>query len=259
MCLELELDGVGDPKPPFRWSFSQWENYNTCPQKWKFQSILKLPRQPPGPAAARGLDMHDRAEKYIKREIDLEECVHGDPTLMFGDKKPAVIHSKYIPILDAFRDHRGFAMHTERKGAFTRDWQLTAPTDKFASAIVVLDAVRVGGDRYDKEDDHVGVCSVAEWKSGKPKDSHSEQRSLYAAYAWKHWVQPITRVTTYYLEDTAPPQRLTVKSEEGFENIRVKWQQRIDEMQTNSICAPRPGFHCNWCDYSKKKGGPCQF
>jgi hypothetical protein len=53
-------------KPPFRWSFSQWETYNGCPAKWKFKSVLKVPGGPPGPAAARGTEIHASVEEYCK-------------------------------------------------------------------------------------------------------------------------------------------------------------------------------------------------
>jgi hypothetical protein len=259
MTQEIELDGLGDPIPPFRWSFSQWETYNTCPQKWKFQSILKLPRQPPGPAAARGLDMHDRVEHYIMGQIDVEQCVTGDPTKLFGDKRPAKVDRKYIPILDQFRNHSGGIRWTEHKMAFDVGWYLCDAKSKHASTICVLDAVRVGAAYWDKADEHAGYCSIGEWKSGKPKDTHADQRSLYAMFGWKAWPHKIVQVTTYYLEDTAPPQRLTLKTEEGFENLKAKWQGRIEEMQRNDICAPKPGWHCNYCDFSKRAGGPCQF
>ena len=254
-----ELNSLGEPAPTFRWSFSQWETYNSCPQKWKFQSILKLPRMPPGPAAARGLDMHDRAEKYILGQIDLETCVNGDPNARFGDKTAAKISRKYIPLLDSYRNHEGGMKFTEYKVAFDSGWYLCPPANKHAAAIAVLDAVKVGSAYWDKSSETADICDIAEWKSGKPKDTHADQRKLYAMFGARLWLKPITRVTTYYLEDTAPPARLTLKSEEGFENLKILWQGRIDEMRTNSICAPKPSWGCNYCDYAKRAGGPCQF
>lgn len=251
------VNSLGVPKPKFRASFSQWETYQQCPQKWKFGSIMKLPRTPPGPAAARGLHMHDRAEKFIKGELD--DVNTWEPGLMFGDKKPAVIHAKYIPMLMQFRNQPNGERYTEKKLAFDSEWYVCGPTSEHAAFIAVLDAARVGGNRIDKNDCDNGKVFVGEWKSGKPKDTHADQRKIYAMFAWKLWMNPHVEVTTYYLEDTAPPQRLTLKSESGFETLKAMWQGRVDEMATNSICAPRPGFHCRWCDFAKNKGGPCQF
>lgn len=244
-------------KPPFRWSFSQWETYNQCPQKWRFKSIMKLPGSPPGPAAARGLDMHDRVDKYITSQIDEQKLVYGNPSARFGDKKPAVIHAKYLPMLNSYKNHPNGDRSTERKVAFDGEWYLCSPKSKFVSCIAILDAHKYGGERGSAEDTG-HVLDIGEWKSGSPKDTHADQRSLYGMFGLRAWLAYTVRVTTYYLEDTAPPVRLTLKAGD-FDKLKVKWTQRIELMQRDEMCAPRPGVHCNWCDYAKKKGGPCAF
>lgn len=255
--MEQETNTFGEPAPPFRWSFSQWENYNECPARWKFKSVMKLPSSPPGPAAARGLDMHDRAERYITGQIDLDECIHGDIEKTFGDKKPAVIHPKYIPILDAYRDHPNGDRGCEKKVAFDVGWHLCPPRTKFTAVMAVIDAYRFGGERG-SEDSENKILRIAEWKSGKPKDTHADQRHLYAMFGLRVWLASRVEVTTYYLEDTAPAVRL-VATEDKFEKMKEKWDKRVRLMQNDQLCAPRPGVYCNWCDYAKKKGGPCAF
>lgn len=228
-------------KPAFRWSFSQWESYNQCPQKWNFQSRMKLPRRPPGPAAARGLQIHDSVEQYVK----------GAPLEVLS---PAV-KPKYIPILDEFRNHPNGDRYTEKKLAFDSEWYVCAPQSKNAACVAVLDAVRyLKPTAADK-----GVLHIGEWKSGKPKDTHGDQRKLYAMFGMRAWLADEVHVTTYYLEDTGPPQRVTLNSAKGFETLKELWSGRISTMQRDEICAPRPGLHCMWCDYAKKQGGPCQF
>jgi hypothetical protein len=240
-----DTNSVGEEKPNFRWSFSQWETYQACPQRWKYQSIMKLPRSPPGPAASRGLEIHASVENYIT----------GSPI----ETLHSAINKKYIPIFDKLRNHPNGDRHVEKKLAFDPGWFLTGPSSKFAACVAVLDAVRVGGDRQDRHDTDNGTVFIYEWKSGKPKDTHEDQRKLYAMFGMRAWMADRVETTTYYLEDTHPPQRLVLKSLEGFERLKALWEGRIAEMRTNQICAPRPGFHCNWCDFSKKRGGPCQF
>lgn len=240
-----ETNAMDEEKPNFRWSFSQWEAYQQCPQKWKFASIMKLPRKPPGPAAARGLEIHNSVDRYIQGE--------GAHVL-----HPA-INQKYIPIFDQFKNHPNGDRYTEKRLAFDPGWHLCGTQSRFVACVAVLDAVRAGGDRNDKHDLHTDTVFVGEWKSGKPKDTHEDQRKLYAMFAWKAWIAARVEVTTYYLEDTEKPQKLVLKSEEGFERMKTLWEGRINEMRTNEICAPRPGYHCNWCDFAKKNGGPCQF
>lgn len=225
----------------FRWSFSQWESYNQCPQKWHFQSRMKLPRQPPGPAAARGLEMHDTVERYIKG---------ADASVLHPD-----INRKYIPILDEFRNHPNGDRHTEKRLGFDSEWYLCSPQLKQAACIAVLDAVRFIKPHHTTE----GVLHIGEWKSGKPKETHSDQRKLYAMFGMRAWLPDVVHVTTYYLEDTAPPARLTVKSQSGFDKLKALWEDRISTMRRDELCAPRPGLYCRWCDFAKSKGGPCQF
>ena len=235
----------------FRWSFSQWETYNQCPAKWKYRSVLKLPSLPPGPAAARGLSMHDRCENYITGQIGVDELLHGDPTKMFGSKKEAKIKETYLPVLDSFKDHENGDRYAEHRLGFDADWYL-AGFGKTASCIGVLDAVRF---------DNNGVLHIGEWKSGTPKDTHADQRKIYALFGLRKWefkrLQEV-RVTTYYLEGTSEAQRLVARPS-AEDKLRALWNGRIEQMQKDTICAPRPNEGCRWCDYAKSKGGPCAF
>lgn len=244
----------------FRWSFSQWETYNTCPFKWKCQSVLKLPRSPSGPAAARGSDLHDRVEGYIKSTNTELDLLTGGPGVRDGvEFARATVARKYIPIFDEFKTHPNGAVHTEYKMGFTHDWYLTSAIAREASCIMVLDAVRAGGHwsgQYKGLDD--GVVRIGEWKSGKPKDTHADQRKMYAIGGLKAWMADRVEVTTYYLEDTAPPQRF-VATASAYPKLTALWSERRDLMIRDDMCAPRPGFYCRWCDFAASKGGPCKF
>lgn len=244
----------------FRWSFSQWEAYNQCPAKWNFQSRLKLPRSPAGAPAQRGLDLHDRVENYIEGRNPASDLLESGPGVRQGiEFVRATVHPKYIPIFDEFKNHPNGARHTEYKLGFDKDWYLTSPNHKEASCIMVLDAVRSGGAWQGKEkgkDD--GVVRIGEWKSGKPKDTHADQRKMYAIGGIKTWLADRVEVTTYYLEDTAPPQRF-VASASAYPKLIALWSERRDLMMRDEMCAPRPGFYCRWCDYAASKGGPCKF
>jgi hypothetical protein len=235
-----------------RWSFSQWETYNSCPAKWKYRYVDKLPSQPPGPAAARGLSMHDRSEAYIMGQIDSDTLTHGDLTKRFGSKKEAVVHPKYIPVLDRFREHENGDRWTEHRLGFDNEWYLSGGISKTAWCIGVLDAVRYTNDF---------IVDIGEWKSGTPKDTHAEQRKMYALMGLRKWgfgQLKEVRGTTYYLEDTAEPARLVVKPT-AEQKLRDLWNGRVEQMVKDQICAPKPNEGCRWCDYAKSKGGPCPF
>lgn len=206
--------------------------------------MLKLPSSPPGPAAARGLEMHDRASQYIMGQIDDLE----PPTQMFGAKRPVLITDKYREVLDEFKNHPNGERYSEHKLSFDDGWYLVGPMSPKAWCVGVLDAAR----------GYNGVVHIGEWKSGSPKNTHADQRKLYALFGLRRWLVDEVRVTTFYFEDTAPPDRLVVRAT-AESKLQSLWQGRVEQMKNDNICAPKPGDQCRWCDYSKAKGGPCVF
>lgn len=240
---------------PFRWSFSQWENYDGCPARWRFKSVLKLPTLPPGPAAARGLALHSRVEDYIMGQCDQEHMLMGNPAARYGDKPEAKVDRKFIPIIDAFKDHPNGDRGVEKKLGFDLDWIGGGYRTGTGGCTMVWDAYRV-----EKDEEGATVVHIGEWKSGKPKDTHKDQRHLYGLGALLNNLGAADKaiVTTHYLEGGYDSNRLTVTSAD-IPKMKAKWDSRIDMMRSDKICAPKPGFGCNWCDFAKKKGGPCQF
>lgn len=244
-----EVDAMGDALPTFRWSFSQWETYQACPAKWKFRYRMRLPGLPPGPAAARGTQAHKRVDNYI---MGVDSSLHNLliwNTVSEEGYFPAAIDKRYLPVINAYRDHENGDKGAEKKLGLDVNWKPHPPTSPCASAIGVLDAYRFTNDK---------ILHVAEWKTGQPKDTHADQRSLYALFGLTHWLPDEVYVTTYYLEHTADPVRLKA-TPDALPRLIDKWQGRIDQMRNDEMCAPRPGFYCKWCDYSKTRGGPCQF
>lgn len=224
-----------DTPKVFRWSFSQWESYNSCPARWKYKSVLRLPGGPPGPAAARGIDMHSSIDDYV--------------TGKRPDVSP-IIKPRYMEIIDGFKNHENGDRHCEYRLAMDDNWSIVGPREPTAALVAVLDAVRVMNEP---------VVKIGEWKSGKPKDTHGDQRKMYATFGLAKWAHAErVEVTTYYLEDTAPPAQL-VASRTALPKLIKIWDDRRSLMVRDELCAPRPGIHCNWCDYAAKRGGPCQF
>lgn len=236
-------------KRGWRWSFSQWENYNGCPARWKYKSVLKLPSAPPGPAAARGLLIHSTIEDYIAQRTDV---AHKD------------IKPNYYPIFDQYRNHPNGERHNEYRMSLADDWSIATPTTSERTwCVVILDAVRVGDEHKGPHSERTTplIAHVGEWKSGKPKDTHADQRKLYALAAAIRWqMVDEVHVTTHYVEGTEKSQRLKVANTDSARGkLKELWERRVHMMRNDAICAPKPGMQCNWCDYSKRKGGPCVF
>jgi hypothetical protein len=172
---------------------------------------------------------------------------------------------KHLGVFNAFREHPNGERYTELMVCTNREWEWQAyPIREKVWLTMILDAVKVGGawgNGFKGQDDVIpsqDVVDIAEWKTGKPKDEHAEQRNLYALGGLIRWKQhDVVRVTTYYLDGKGEPQRLTVKRT-ALDKLKDKWEQRVDTMQSDQLLAPRPGYYCRWCHYSKEKGGPCK-
>lgn len=232
-----------------QWSFTSWSTYNTCPAKYKFKYEQRLKGLPPGPAAQRGIDIHDSIDLYIRSEISAEKL------------HPAINQEVMLPIMDLYRNHPNGERFTELPVYIKDTWESTIKAFRWCT--MVFDACRAGGDWQlkgtEEKDPHEGIVSVAEWKSGSPKDDHKDQRMLYGpgALAWFSYYETV-QVTTYYVEGKFPPVR-TVFKRSAEEKLQKLWNGRVETIDNDEIKAPRPGMYCRWCDYAKDRGGPCMF
>jgi hypothetical protein len=218
-----------------RWSFSQWSMYNKCPAQFGYRYRQRLP-WPQSAAAARGVDKHATVELYIK-------CEKHEPPM--GD---------YLrQTLDSYRHHPNGERYVEYKLGFDRDWNHVWRNGEQSWCVMVLDAARV-----EEPENNQQVVHIAEWKTGKAYDEHKEQRSIYSLGGLRKWPLAVeVQTTTYYLDETAAPARLTVKRS-AEEKLMQLWSGRADQMQNDTTLSPRPGVYCRWCPYSKFKGGPCR-
>jgi len=149
-------------------------------------------------------------------------------------------------VLDRYRDPSNGELFTEYKVAFDDDWQRTLPTADNVRFVGVFDAVL----------NRAGEVEIGEWKTGKPKDTHGDQRRLYALMAFQTWEPEVVTATTYYFDATSKPQILTAKKSAVGKLIKI-WNDRHDQIERDTFHPPRPGFHCRWCDFSRTKAGPC--
>ena len=98
---------------------------------------------------------------------------------------------------------------------------------------------------------------VQEWKTGKIYDDHADQRKLYLLGSSVLWpAAQVYHIQSYYF-DQDKKKKLELTHEE-LADVRRDFTSRLTIMENDDIMAPRPGFYCAWCGYSKYKGGPCR-
>lgn len=210
------------------WSYTKLSKYEKCPAAFNYKYNFKI-ADPAGPAAQRGTKLHETVEAFTKGEIsELPETIH---------------HSALIKQL---KTDGGVA---EAELYFNDKWELVPKEGYWC--VMKLDVLVDFGKQ----------ATVWDYKSGRFYESHYDQLMLYslgalikfpnaelvqsgAIYIDKPELTPITR--------TAYPEQLP--------SLKEHYERRVERMVEDREYRPTPSKDaCQWCAYSKKKGGPCQF
>lgn len=162
--LRITLEGLPEPPEPqqgdagFRTSVTGLVTYASCPRRFFWSEIDRLPRRP-SPALRHGIEVHRRIELHNRGTLALDEAVEGFYDLA-GDGEEAAAGG-----FAAFRDSR-FAAQRPR-------W-VEAPFElKVGDARVAgrIDAI------YEPEP---GTWEVVDFKSGRRRDDPSLEVQLQA-------------------------------------------------------------------------------
>lgn len=232
-------------KPVTSWSFSRYHDYKSCPAKFKFKHLLKLP-EPQNEAMARGDAIHKLAEKYIKgegRTLPPELKLLGDEFKM----------------LRALYKKKLSGMVVEDNWSFTNEWHQTRWDDWVKCWVrIKLDCAHVLVD---------DVMVVTDWKSGKfrpdQNEAYLEQLELYALSALLlhpriQQVKPRLGYIDQGLFYPENPEEL-VFTRADISRLKKLWEKRVKPMFVDKTFAPRPNNNCRWCHFRKSNGGPCKF
>jgi len=231
------------PKGLTSWSFSRFNSYTKCPLAAKLSIIDRLP-QGESPAMARGDSIHKQAASYISGELDQLP----DSLALFKD------------LFNDLRDRYGEDVAVEDTWALRRDWSVTTWDDWTGCWLrIKTDAVRL-------VDEHLDIL---DWKTGKfsPQYNVAEyelQIELYSLGALLMYGEAIPELTVsphlvYLDHGIVYPSSPLVFTMKDLPRLKLTWQDRTRAMLNDRTFAPNPGYACQWCAYSKSKGGPCVY
>jgi len=212
------------------WSYSRYALYTECPAKAKYKFIDKLP-EPPAPAMERGNKIHKLAEDYTKgliKKLPPELKLYKHEFEILKNSKPVV----------------------EESWCFKNDWSETVWND-WAGCWV---RIKVDAGCLDEQD-----LYVIDHKTGKPREGYEEQLSLYALAGmlkYPHIKQVHTQL--WYLDHAQDPVAMTYDIKQR-EDLRKDWEKRVSPMLNDTRFTPKPSYKCQYCAFSKAKGGPCKF
>lgn len=218
---------VDEVKMPPQWSYSRWSTYDQCPYRAKLQYIDGL-SSGTSDATERGTEVHSMAEDWLKskKEYPLP------PVFGFFKKE--------------FQELRKRGAASEHEWIFDKDWNVIK--DMHGRWLLVrIDAIcNVGKKRI----------KIIDFKTGKIRDSHEKQMSLYALAAFEA-IPEVEEVETelWYIDQHHTARNLYLRT--GANSLKSLWIRRITPMFNDRIFAPNPSRLCGWCPFSEEKGGPC--
>jgi CRISPR/Cas system-associated exonuclease Cas4 (RecB family) len=213
-----------------QWSYSRYQSYCDCPYKTKLKIIDKLP-EPGSPQMDRGTAIHKMAEDFVKAK---EKGPLPQELAYFGDE------------LSLAREGRPIC---EMEWAFTNTWEPTGWFSKDCWCRVKTDLA------FNRS----GRMVIVDHKTGKRRDSHLTQLSLYALAGFIMFEKANEIDTEVWYLDQGKPNAHEEYNRSDLPFLKMDWEQKTKALLNDEQFAPLPSFRCKWCSFRKENGGPCQY
>lgn len=213
------------------WSFSSLSVYEQCPLRSKFKSIDKI-SEPSTAALARGSEIHDLAERYVR---GLE-----------GEEVPLPLQQFEKGFTQLKEEFAAGKVTCEEEWAFRKDWSETGWMDDDCWHRAKLDAFLVGGD---------GSALIVDYKTGKKFGNelkHGEQGLVYAIGAFLKYPElDFIKIEFWYLDKGEKLIRNFTRQQALL--FQPQLHQRAVKMTTAVEFEAKPSFvACRWCHYGKE-------
>lgn len=223
-------------------SYTQVSTYTTCPLKYKYAYILKIPT-PPSHALSFGITIHDTLRDFHTKlmfgEVGLEELLN-------------IYEKNWQPLGYMDEEHRKLQFKKGKeilKEYYASVDRSLKPAGVEKSFNIKIDGIKFFGriDRIDPLEDGV---EIIDYKTGSAKTQKEvdtdDQVAFYAIAAKEALGLNPTKLTYYFVESGEKVStRRTVRD---LENTKQKVKEIIDKIKSGDFEAT-PGMLCNWCDY----------
>lgn len=224
---------LGDKSLPMKkmdaWSYSRLADWETCPLKAKLKHVDKI-KEPGSQAMERGSMIHKLAEDFANgtTKVLAPELARFKPQFM--DLK------KQKPIC-------------EEQWAFMADWTPTGwfggPWLRVKTDVSFKDAKGVAG-------------TIIDHKTGKEKDEHDDQLSLYAVSFFSREPKLETVSSQLWYLDHGTMRDLDFTRDQ-LPLLQEYWNDRVRPMMEDTRFPARPNRLCQWCFFRASNGGSCKF
>ena len=255
---------------PQKFSHAQFQTFQTCPLKYKYQFLLKIPT--PGKYIfSFGTTMHSALQQIFK--LVKQQKNTSAQSSLFGNaekEQPAkagisledmrrIFNAAWVD--DWYKDETQ-RLEFKKKGlewleALYHDYEKNgwpAPIAIEKGFSFLLDGETITGriDRVDQSYD--GKVELIDYKTGSPKDAKTlkkedRQQLLLYQLAWEAAQKtPVARLSYHYLSNNSAVS--FEASEADKQGLRKSLSTTIKAIKQSAFEAT-PGYHCNQCDFRK--------
>lgn len=234
--------------PPFnrkKLSYSQLDTFKSCPLKYNYNYLMKVPT-PPSHAANFGSSVHEtlnefylRLKKGEKVDFDLMKELYEKSWIPYGYESKAHENTrkkKGLEILKNFYD--------TNSDPFVIPAYLERPFNLRIGDFWISGRI----DRIDRGAD--GAFEVIDYKTGRLRKGanlkNDLQLSIYALACRDVFGFNADSLSLYYLEDNEKVS--TTRSDEDTTAVEAQVLELFEEIK-NSKFPPTPGFQCKFCDF----------
>lgn len=231
-------------------SHTQINTYETCPLKYKYQYVLKIPTGPRG-SASFGSSVHNTLQKFYQ-EFAKDSGI-GLPHLL------NLLEVSWIPVGYSSREEQ--KRQKEEAKQMLENYFHSFHTPEIAvKDVEKLFKIKVGSDifltgKIDRVDEKAdGTIEIIDYKTGKMPDEKKlkkdMQLAIYAMAASDYGLyrKPIEKISLsfYYL---AHREKITLsRTEEDIQDVKMKVREVADKIRQGDFPA-RTGPWCDYCDF----------
>lgn len=219
------------------WSHSALKTYETCAYR-SYIAKVKRVQEDYGPAAARGTEIHEQCEAYVKGEL---------PELPTACNK---FEQEFKTLREEFANAN---VELEGEWGFTLDWEPCGWMEPVTWARIKLDAIH-----HETETS----ARVIDYKTGKKignEISHSQQGITYAIGSFFRYPHlESIQVEFWYLDQAETTTQVYTRDQAMM--FMPKLHERALEMTTATKFPPNPSnYNCKWCSFKKGEHPICEW
>lgn len=246
------------------YSHSRLSSFESCPKKFHYRYVLKLPIETESIEAFAGKRVHEVLERLYKaaqqgRFPSLDRVLRLFRELWtehFDAEKVRIARKENEPEVYRENGERCLTNYYRRFYPFDRDETLGLE-QRVTFSLDAGGAYRVQGviDRVVRARDEDQTIEIHDFKTGKWVPSQKEldrdrQLALYQIgiaeqYGAEH---PIRLVWHYLLRDQV---RTSTRTPEALAELRTQTMSLIDEIRVEKAFEPRPSNLCGWCEFAE--------